>query len=197
MESESAIAIRAVLQAFQDGYTARDAARLPEVAALFAADAAVEVIGTGACEPGEGEWCLGPDAAERLVRLDWEGWGDLRLDVAGARIHARGEVAWLATAATVTMTLEREAVRREFLDYARSLALSEESPAEARILEILRSGTNALYEIQRGERYVWPLRFSAVLVREPGGWKFHQMQFSFPTTRYPDERLADDSPPLN
>jgi hypothetical protein len=32
------------------------------------------------------------------------------------------------------------------------------------------------------------MRFSAVLQRMEGRWQFRQMHFSFPTTRFPDER---------
>jgi len=48
--------------------------------------------------------------------------------------------------------------------------------------------TLALAEGHRGEAYIWPIRFSAVLAREDGAWRFRQAHFSFPTTRFPDER---------
>jgi hypothetical protein len=95
---------------------------------LFTGDATLEVIGTGASQTGKGEWCVGPAMARELVESDWRYWGDLRLDVAGARIHSRGAVAWLATEATV------------------------------------------------GEQ-----------------WRFHQMQFAFPTTRFPDLRQTQET----
>ena len=49
------------------------------------------------------------------------------------------------------------------------------------------------------KQYVWPLRFTSVLVRRhhagngsaavnSDGWLFHQIQFSFATTRFPDVR---------
>ena len=88
--------VRLVLQRFQDGYTRRDVARLDEFMRLFADDAGLEVIGTNGVKPGVDEWYVDKAGARELVKGDWEGWGDLRLDVDGAHIQVRGDVAWLA-----------------------------------------------------------------------------------------------------
>jgi uncharacterized damage-inducible protein DinB len=177
---------RQVLQQFQDGYTHRAAARVDELMALFTADA--EVIGTNGVQPGAGEWYVDQAGARELVQGDWEGWGDVRLDIDGAHIQARGEVAWLATSATVSMTIGAEENYQGYLQRLKDLIDQDGPSAEIKLLDILRGGSNTLYELRRGEHFVWPLRFTAVLVRQADGWRFQQMQFSFPTTRFPDER---------
>jgi hypothetical protein len=63
--------------------------------------------------------------------------------------------------------------------------------AEQKLLNILRGGTNTIFELRRGEKFVWALRFTAVVVREADGWKFAQMNFSFPTIYFPDVRLFE------
>lgn len=183
--------VRAVLQHFQDGYTQRDAARVDEIMALFTDDA--EVIGTNGMRPSEGEWYIDKAGARGLVAGDWEGWGDVRFDVAGAHIEVRGEVAWLATAATVSTTIHAAESYAGYLQRIKSMIDDPAGPsAEETLLDIVRGGTNTLYELRRGERFVWPLRFTAVLVRQSNGaWLFAQMQFSFPTTRFPDERIVE------
>ena len=90
--------------------------------ALFIAEDDLEMIGTGAIEPGDDEWCLGIDAASDLVQNDWEGWGDVVLDVADARIHVLGDVAWLATTGTVTMDLDPNETVRDYLSYMQEVA---------------------------------------------------------------------------
>ncbi len=180
--------VRAVLQHFQDGYTQRDAARVAEIMALFAEEA--EVIGTNGMRPGEGEWYTNKAGACGLVAGDWEGWGDVRFDVAGAHIEVRGEVAWLATAATVSTTIHAAESYANYLQHIKTMIDQGGSSAEEKLLDIVRGGTNTLYELGRGEQFVWPLRFTAVLVRQGEAWLFAQMQFSFPTTRFPDERLV-------
>ena len=193
MNAQEIQAVRDTLKMFQDGYDRREKAYLEDFRKLFVPEDDLEVIGTGAIDPGDDEWCLGSDAASGLVQNDWEGWGDLALDVADARIHVEGNVAWLATTGTVTMDLDVTESYRDYLTYLREVADDEAVDPRARLLEILRGGANTLFEAERGKMYIWPLRFTAVLVRRQGDngqprWLFHQVQFSFPTTRYPDVR---------
>lgn len=185
--------VRDVLQVFQNGYDRRDKKLLKQFRELFLPDDDLEVIGTGAIDPGDDEWCLGPEAACALVENDWEGWGDLLLDVADARIHVMENVAWLATTGTVSMSLDSTETYRDYLDYMKEVAGDENMDPRARLVEILRGASNTLFEAERGEQYTWPLRFTAVLVRKPSEngdqhWLFHQIQFAFPTTRFPDVR---------
>jgi hypothetical protein len=94
---QSIAKVRAVLQQFQDGYTARDVARLDEFMTLFAPDQDIELIGIGAAKRAATEWFVGPAAIRDIVAGDWTYWGNVVLDVAGAQIHVRGEMAWLST----------------------------------------------------------------------------------------------------
>jgi hypothetical protein len=101
-------------------------------------------------------------------------------------------VAWLATTGTVTMDLNATETYRDYLEYLKQVADDDALEPRARLLEILRGGTNTLFEAERGEIYTWPLRFTAVLLRRlvdgEQRWLFHQVQFAFATTRYPDVR---------
>ncbi len=78
-----------------------------------------------------------------------------------------------------------------FLESIKEYIEMSSLPAEQKLHFILRGGTNTLYELHRGEKFVWPLRFTAVVVREDDGWKFAQVNFSFPTIYYPDVRIVD------
>jgi hypothetical protein len=181
--------IRAALQQFQDGYERRDPTLLDDFQKLFVLEDDLEVIGTAAVDPGDEEWCLGREAARAMVSNDWTGWGSLALDVVDARIHSLGEVAWLATTGSVTMDLNAEETYLDYLEYIREeVAEDNDLSPRDRLLEILRGGANTLFEAERGERYTWPIRFTAVLVRRAEGWQFHQIHFSFATTRFPDVR---------
>jgi hypothetical protein len=180
--------VRSVLRRFQDGYSRRDPAQVADfMDTFFAADA--EVIGTNGITPGVEEWYTDRAGAAKLVRGDWASWGDVALDVEGARISALGDVAWLATTGTVTMVIPAEQNYKDFLAHvAWTIENDKDMSDKEKMLYILRGGTNTLYELQRGERFVWPLRFSAVLVRSGDTWLFQQMQFSLPTMYFPDVR---------
>ena len=78
-----------------------------------------------------------------------------------------------------------------YLEYIKKSLDRTDISAEQKLLNILRGGTNTVYELRRGEKFVWALRFTAVVVRETDGWKFAQMNFSFPTIYFPDVRLME------
>lgn len=178
--------IRSLLEAFQDGYTRRDMSQADSFMQLFTEDA--EVIGTNGVRPGVAEWYMDRTSARELVGGDWEGWGDLRLDLDSMSIHQRGDVGWVAAPATVTKMIGSENYA-SYLEFIKTFIDDTSLSAEQKLLHILRGGTNTLYELRRGEKFVWALRFTAVVVREGEDWKFAQMNFSFPTIYFPDVRL--------
>lgn len=180
--------IHNLLQLFQDGYIRRDLTQLDAFMELFTPD--VEVIGTNGVKPGTDEWYMTREAARELVQGDWESWGDLRLDLASASVHAIGEVGWVAATATVTQIIGEENYE-SYLNFIKLLIDKPGISAEQKLHHILRGGTNTVYELRRGEKFVWPLRFTAVVVRKPDGWKFAQMNFSFPTVYFPDVRILE------
>lgn len=178
--------VRSALQAFQDAYTRRDASLLPEFLTTFAED--IEVIGTNGIQPGVEEWYQGRKAAGEMIAGDWEGWGDVALDVAAASIQIHGETAWLAAYGTVTRTIPAEENIAGYLDYVKQMIDSAEGSARDKLITILRDGTSTLYEFNRGETFIWPLRLTAVLTRAESGWIFRQLHFSLPTIYFPDVR---------
>jgi hypothetical protein len=180
--------IRSLLQTFQDGYIQRDNEQLDAFMDLFTSDA--EVIGTNGVKPGVDEWYTSRDSARELVKGDWEGWGDLRLDVDSASIHINGNVGWIAASATVSQTIGAENYA-SFLEFIKEYIETSDLPAEQKLHFILRGGTNTIYELSRGEKFVWALRFTAVVVREVDNWKFAQVNFSFPTVYFADVRIMN------
>lgn len=180
--------IRSLLQTFQEGYLRRDLTQVEAFMTLFTADA--EVIGTNGVAPGVDEWYRDRLSARELVAGDWEGWGDLRLDLDSTSIHSRGDVGWVAAPATVTKMIGEESYA-SYLDFVKNLLEDSALNPEQKLLHILRGRTNTVYELRRGEKFVWALRFTAVVVHEANGWKFAQMNFSFPTIYFPDVRLMD------
>ncbi len=183
--------IRTVLEKFQLGYTQRDPVHIAAFMDLFIDSPDLEVIGTGSVTPGKGEWCLGREPVRELVDSDWKFWGDFVLELDKAHIHALGDVAWVAVPATVTMRFPQEEGCQNYLDYLKEMLDKEPArPASEMVRYIVRGASNTLFELGRGEEFVWPIRFTGVLVKQSGQWRFHQMQFAFPTTYYPDVRIV-------
>lgn len=183
---EHSAEITKLLQEFQDGYTLRDTTKIDEFMHLFREDA--EIIGTNGIRPGVDEWYTDRISARELVLGDWESWGDLKLDLSQASVKAVGTVGWVACPATVTQRIGKENYEHylEFIqDYIKTSPLS----AEEKLRFILRGGTNTVYEISRGDNFVWALRLTATVVYDTNCWKFAQIHFSFPTIYFPDVRI--------
>ncbi len=180
--------IQELLQKFQEGYTRRDMNAVDAFMQLFTPDC--EVIGTNGLRPGVDEWYVDRASARELVAGDWEGWGDLRLDLAAACIRSQGEVAWISAPATVSTHIGEEGYEN-YIQFMKNYLESSELSAKQKLHFLLRGGTNTLYELNRGENFVWALRLTAVAVKSAEGWQFAQMNFSFPTVYFPDVRLFD------
>jgi ketosteroid isomerase-like protein len=180
--------IHSLLHKFQDGYIHRDVTQADSFMKLFTED--TEVIGTNGVKPGVDEWYMDCASARKLVVGDWKGWGDLRLDLDSMSIHSHGDVGWVAATATVTEIIGAENYAA-YLEFVKTFIDDPNLSAEQKLLHILRGGTNTVYELRRGEKFVWALRFTAVVVHEADGWKFAQMNFSFPTIYFPDVRLME------
>lgn len=179
--------ITALMRAFQEGYIRRDLSQVDAFMEFFIEDA--EVIGTNGIRPSEGEWYMNRASARELVAGDWEGWGDLLLDLEKMSVHADENAGWVSASATVTQTIGEDNYQ-SYLNFVKTFMDDPNLSAEYKLLHILRGGTNTLYEIRRGEKFVWPLRFTAVLLHRQNGWKFAQIHFSFPTVYFPDVRLG-------
>jgi hypothetical protein len=106
-------------------------------------------------------------------------------------VQVQGEVGWIAASATVSQTLRAEENYASYLEFVKDFLENSSLPAEQKLHYLLRGGTNTVYELRRGENFVWALRLTAVVVHQPEGWKFAQMNFSFPTIYFPDVRLIN------
>lgn len=178
--------IRTLLEAFQEGYIHRDVSRLDEFMEMFLPD--IEMIGTPGLRQGVNEWYVDRDGARELMVIDFETWGDVRLEMQSASIAVNGETGWIAVPATVTQTIGAERFAA-WAERARKLLDEPHLTDEQKTGRVVQEGANLLFELNRGERFVWPLRLTAVVVRRPEGWKFAQMHFSFPTEGLPGVRI--------
>jgi hypothetical protein len=146
-----------------------------------------EIVGTE-----DDEWFVGTNAGTKAVRNlllgDWKDWGDVRYDIKKASISTQGDVAWIATKATVTMVLTVDQRCEWALQNAKEALAAKDKTDRDKLIQILQLGNEIGLELALPDKFVWPLRFTAVAVRKEGQWRFTQMHFSFPTTGWPQVR---------
>lgn len=172
--------VRATLQRFQDGYRARDVTKLDVFMLLFAPDEDIELIGVGAAKRAAHEWFVGQAAIRDIVEGDWTYWGNVQLDVAGAQIHVRGEVAWLSTTGAVVQSQEFDKALPQYLQQMKALLENAEFDADTQLVEATHFGMRRLRERSKGLGYAWPFTFVAVLIKSDGAWRFHTIHWSMP-----------------
>lgn len=173
-------AVRAVLQQFQDGYIARDVTKLDEFMTLFAPNEDIELIGVGAAKRAANEWFVGRAAIRDIVEGDWTYWGDVTLDVAGAKITVNGDVAWLTTTGAVTQTQAFNKALPQYLQQMKALLENKELDPDTQLMEATHFGMRRLRERSKGLGYSWPFTFVAVLIKSDGAWRFHTIHWSMP-----------------
>jgi len=174
--------IRQVLQRFQDGYTARDIAKLDEFINLFVPGDDSELIGIGASARNQNEWFQGAERIREIIESDWQYWGDVRLEVNEAKITVKGEVAWLSTVGTILQTdhIHTDEVTSLSLRQMKELLENETLGPKERLVEAAHFGVRRWREREKPTGYPWPFVFTAVLMRQEGRWRFHTIHWSMP-----------------
>lgn len=172
--------VRKVLQQFQNGYKNRDLEKLDEFVSLFVQTEDIELIGIGASERGGYEWFEGRDKVREIVQSDWEYWGDVEIDVTGAKISTNGETAWITATGTLEQTGTFDKALPQYLDQMKEIIEDESKDADERLLEASHFGVRRLRERLKGAGTKWKFVISAVLIREKGQWRFHTIHWSMP-----------------
>lgn len=183
-----------VLEVFQAGYVERDTSLVSTWCDRIFHDN-VEIIGTYSVHPDSREWFTGKDLAMKVIARDWIAWGDLDAEVDSASINIDGDVAWVSFPATVTKTPRNSRARTaeesasNMLKHIATLSESDDDrPYRMKLMEAAYLANLVLYQYERGDEFLWPIRISGVLQKKSGTWKFRQMHFSHPNRGFPNVR---------
>lgn len=174
--------VQAALQRFQDGYTAREVARLDDFMQLFVQSDEIEMIGVGASKRGGPEWFQGLAAIREIIEGDWTYWGDVRFNLEGAKITLLGSVAWLSTDGVLISNQEYDKALPFYVNTMKELLENDSLSLDARVAEATQFGVNRMRDRIYGVGHPWPFTFTAVLVKIDAGWRFHTIHWSFPAS---------------
>jgi len=176
--------VRNTLQVLQDGYIKRDVNYVDEyMEKVFLLNEDLLVIGTDA-----GELCLGVDAARGIVESDWKYWGDFKFNIDNALISVNGDVAYFTTKAY----LKRIAPDKTILNWTNSsnkYTFNSEKAPKQKLLTALNDTIGYIYEMEKGETIIIPMRFAGVLVRKDGKWLVQHLQYSDYNEGIPEVRI--------
>jgi hypothetical protein len=182
-----------VLRKFQAGYTERDTSKLDKyMDEIFDPDDCL-AIGTSTYGPGTGDWSEGIDEVEELVKFDWLYWGNLKMKIEEARIQINGNTAWVAMWGTSEgRRVKKDKYDRTLEEITLAIKLKKEGKSKRTPLDVLLWSnqyiSRILYELERDDYFIHPLRITAVLVKKKGKWLIRLIDFAFPSLGMPDVR---------
>ena len=182
--------IRNMLIKFQEGYDQKNPRNAPRfISELFADRQDLLALGVGSAE-----MCLGRAEVTQLIQDDWDGgWGDFQLDIDGAEIEMDGDAAWFSADSTVKHVFEDSPERNErYVSFIKDIA-DKQGAAPKQQLAFMNWVLGLTYHSRApGMReYLWPHKFSGMMIREKGAWKFVSICFSAAKPYFPDERFED------
>jgi hypothetical protein len=171
-------AVRDALARLQTAYRLRDPDALDEYLELYAGGDEAEMLGTEAARRGDFDWGRGRAGVRAITEWDWRYWYEVELDVAGARVTVRGDVAWLTAAGALVQSERSRAGLRRWIEEAAGpdvrAAMDDESrPPEQGPAVVVEDDVARLRELQAPVGRRRPFTFSAVLVRDADRWLFH------------------------
>jgi len=178
--------IRSVLRLLQSGYENRNLEKLD----LFMEEIFVQTEDTIIFGAAPNEECIGYNNAKKLVEFDWKFWGGFWIDIDNAFICCSDNMASITTKGSVKCQIPTEHLCNRALGDISEMAKSKISPKE-KLLLINDNASKVLLELERGEKHIWSIRLSAVLIKKNGKWLFKQMHFSHPTVTYPGVRILE------
>ena len=120
------------------------------------------------------------DKVKEIIQSDWEYWGDVQIDVTGAKINVNGDIAWLTTTGTLEQTVTFDKAMPIYLDQMKEILGAENRDSDEKLIEATHFGLRRLRERLKGVGHKWPFVISAILQKEGGKWRFHTIHWSMP-----------------
>lgn len=180
-----------VLDKFQELYTKKDEDLLDDfVENTFSIEPGLAVLGSTM-----NQWCFNIEDIKKLMKSHWNNennyWKTVDFKFGGAKIFANENVAWVVTIGNIKNTLSEDVQIEKTISEVKGI-LNKEEKSKEKALDAAKIIASTLKEIDMGEDYIWPFRFTSVLVKEKDAWKFHQMQFSLDSESWP-YRYTDEN----
>lgn len=168
--------IQLVLEQFNEEYIKQDSSKIDEFMKKFFTNSDDSlIIGTAFKE-----WMHGPKGAEEVFLNDWKDTGVWSYNYKDAKINVKDSVAWVNMTGKLTLELPPESIYQWMQAQIKGMLEDQEKNPDDKMWEIISSATFYLNHAKKGDKYIFPFRFTAVLVSENNNWLFHQMHFSFP-----------------
>lgn len=176
-----------LLQNMKQFYIERKPENIGKLQKLFFDDALPPIIiGTGSSE-----WKYGISEAKEIFLSDWDGWGNVSIDLSSLEYDCFESMAWFHVKAGVEYSFkDSDDKYKSYMESVCKIAGNGKS-ALCRTSEIIWLLSHLLHTRDKDERrYKWDMTISGTLRNIDGAYKFKTIQFSVPVLAvFPDVRI--------
>jgi hypothetical protein len=141
------------------------------------------------------QWCRSEAEIKELIKAQWSVennyWKQIDFKFDDAIIYADKNTAWVISIGNITDTITEEQQLQSTINKIAEIINKEKISKEA-ALDVVNKIARTLRDVELGEKYVWPFRFTCVLIKENACWKFHQMQYSLDSESWNYRCIEED-----
>ena len=116
---------------------------------------------------------------KKLIENHRACYDEIALDYENCLVNSNEDVVWIVTHGTMKKVISEEDAFENTVDIIKNIFASDLTDKD-KLFNVRRKIADTFKENARGEQYVWPFRFEAVLVREGENLVFRYLQFSLP-----------------
>jgi len=131
-------------------------------------------------DPNENPAAIGSESMEKLISEQREKWNEMQLSINEAIIRTEGDTALIVTNGIFKKVLSSDEILSNEWDKIKE-TLQKEEKGEDKLFEAQKQIAYTLKELAFGEECLWEFRFEALAIKENNIWKFHNLQFSYPS----------------
>ena len=116
---------------------------------------------------------------KKLIENHRSCYDEMKLDYENCLINSNEDVVWIVTHGTMKKVISENSALENTVDIIKNIFTSDLDNKD-KLFNVRRRIADTLKENAKGEEYIWPFRFEAVLIREKRNWVFKYLQFSLP-----------------
>jgi len=127
----------------------------------------------------DNSFSFGVEEIVKQVREQRRNLKSIALNLNNLIIHGNENTAWILTNGMLSRNMSQEEIFDKTAEYVKGQFDREISDRD-KLFNIRKTISAAVKESVKGEEFLYPFRFEAVLVKMQGVWRFNYVQFSYP-----------------
>jgi hypothetical protein len=183
--------VKESLLKLQDFYYEKDLSRLNDfINESFVSSEDVSLIGTGFKD-----WYFGLDevrvAVKNHIENEEEYLNNIEFDMDSCVVTVKENTAMLVAIGKSMQYIPKEKLQERLKEDIKN-RFTEEVPSKEELMKISIVISRILFDIYKGDKYIWPFRFTAMLVNEKDRWLFKHIKFSFGSGNFWETRFTSE-----